>query len=159
MRHRPVYALAGCLVALAMVFAACGGNDGDGGNEPTNETNGTVLPTCSGDALADTGLLTDFPVPADVTFVEQSTAGPSNVVDGFATDDVDHLWGEWKDVLEQAKYSILFAENEAPDDAEISYESPDKSSTGQIALRNECGGGDKIAVHVTDRPGEAATPS
>ena len=145
MRIRPLLGITALFVVLATTMAACGGDE-----EPESE--GTLLPTCSGEALADTGLPADFPVPADVTFVAQTTAGPSNVVDGFATDTVDHLYGEWKDALEQTNYTILFDENEAPDDAEISYETPDETSTGQIAMRNECGGGDKIAVHVTDRP-------
>ena len=149
MRTRPLFGLTAVLVVLAVTFAACGG---DKDKEPQDSAGATVLPTCSGDPLGETGLPAEFPVPADVTLVAKTTAGPSTVVDGFATDSVDHLWGEWKDVLGQANYTILFDENEAPDDAEISYSSADESSTGQIALRNECGGGDKIAVHVTDRP-------
>jgi len=43
-----------------MVLSACGGgNEGDGGTTP--EPDGTVLPTCAGDPLADTGLPSDFP--------------------------------------------------------------------------------------------------
>ena len=125
-------------------LAACSSGGGEEGGE--------ALPTCEGSAVSNTGLPDDFPVPADVTFTETTTAGPSTVVDGFATDDVEHLYEEWKEILEQVDYTILFDESEAPDDAEISYKSADESSTGQIALRNECGGGEKIAVHVTDRP-------
>jgi hypothetical protein len=149
MRNRGVLGLLGALVVLSMTLAACGGNEGDGDG---GERGRSPLPTCTGDPVGDAGLPADFPVPADVTFTATSTAGPSTIVDGFATDTVDHLWTEWKDVLDQAGYTELFSENEAPDDAEISYESADGSSTGQVALRNDCGGGDTIAVHVTDRP-------
>jgi hypothetical protein len=147
MRIRGALGLFGALLVLTMTLAACGGDEGDGGDGGRSP-----LPTCTGDAVADTGLPADFPVPADVTFTATTTAGPSTVVDGFATDTVDHLWNEWKDTLDQAGYTELFSENEAPNDAEISYETADGTSTGQIALRNDCGGGDTIAVHVTDRP-------
>jgi hypothetical protein len=145
MKIRPLLGFTLLLAVLGTTLAACGGD-----SEP--EPEGTVLPTCSGEALADTGLAADFPIPEGVTFVAQTTAGPSNVLDGFADDTVDHLFGAWKDAFEQANYAILFDENEAPDDAEISYRSPDETREGQVALRNECGGGDKIAVHMTDRP-------
>jgi hypothetical protein len=150
MRHRGVLGLFAALLGLATTLAACGGDEGDGG-----EPEVSPLATCTGDPIADTGLPADFPIPGDVTFTATKEAGPSTFVDGYATDTVDHLWTEWKRMLDAAGYSELFSENEAPDDAEISYESADGKSTGQVALRNQCGGGDTIAVHVTDRPADA----
>jgi hypothetical protein len=149
MRNRHASALAGVLVVLALALTACGG-----GGTDKNGAKGSPAgdATCAGAAITDAGLPKDFPLPADVTLVKTAPAGPSKIVDGYATDDVEHLYNEWKDILGQVQYTIAFNEVEAPNDAEISYMSADGSSTGQIALRNECGGGGTIWVHITNRP-------
>jgi hypothetical protein len=139
------------IVAVAMLgMSACSSGNGSG---DTNGPSGAGSPsaTCTGSAVVNTGLPSDFPVLDAVTITKVTTAGPSKVLDGFATENVDHLYKEWKDALGQVKsYSILFSENQAPDDAEISFRG--KTTTGQIALRNDCGGGDMIAVQITSRP-------
>jgi hypothetical protein len=139
---RPV----GTLVIAVLALSACGG--GGGGTEAS----GSPLPTCSGSPVANTGLPSDFPVPEAVTFTKASTLGPSRVADGFATETVEKMYNEWKDIMGQVHYTILLSEAEIPNDAEISYKTADGKNTGQVALRNDCGGGDKIAVHVTNRP-------
>jgi hypothetical protein len=130
----------GVMAIAVLALSACGGGD----------DKGTEAVGCDGDAVADTGLPADLPVPGAVTFTKATPAGPSQVVDGFATEEVEGMWNEWKEMLDAAGYTVLFSEEEAPDDAEISYKGPE--TTGQIALRNDCGGNGKIAVHVTSRP-------
>jgi ABC-type glycerol-3-phosphate transport system substrate-binding protein len=127
------------LVAAMLALSACGGGDKDKGGEAAS---------CEGSAVSQTGLPSDFPVPDAVTFTEARTDGPSQVAEGFATEDLEGMYNEWKDILDQESYSVLFSEKEE-DDAEISYEGP--TSTGQVALRNDCGEG-KVFVHVTSRP-------
>jgi hypothetical protein len=133
----------GVMAIAVLALSACGGGS-DGGD------NGAEAVGCNGSAVSDTGLPADFPVPGAVTFTKASSAGPSQVVDGFATEEVEGMWNEWKEMLDAASYDVLFSEEVAPDDAEISYKGPE--TTGQIALRNDCGGNGKIAVHVTSRP-------
>jgi hypothetical protein len=145
---------AALLALVALALSACGGGKNETAVTPSTprapSPSPTGLSTCDGSPLADTGLPSDFPVPDAVTFVASSTLGPSQVVDGFATGDVESLYNEWKDMFDQMHYKILFSEVEAPNDAEISYEGP--STSGQVALRNDCGGGGRIAIHVVSRP-------
>ena len=150
MRKRGLGGIA-LLMASVLMFAACSSGDKEKDNGGSTEPSGNALSTCEGSAIGNTGLPSDFPVPDAVTFTKRSKLGPSTVVDGFADEELEGMYSEWKDILGQVKYTILFSEEEPPNDAEISYKSADGSSTGQIALRNECGEG-KIAVHVTDRP-------
>jgi hypothetical protein len=143
---------AALLAVVALALSACGGGDNKTGSTPTspNIPSSTPLATCEGTAVAETGLPADFPVPDAVTFTKSSVAGPSQVLDGFATEGLEGMYNEWKEMFAETDYDVLFSEVEAPNDAEISYEGP--TTTGQVALRNDCGGGDKIAVHVTSRP-------
>jgi hypothetical protein len=144
---------AALLAVVALALSACGGEKNETTGTPTPggpSPSPTGLATCDGSPLADTGLPSDFPVPDAVTFVATATLGPSQVVDGFATEEVEGLYNEWKDIFDQVDYKVLFSEVEAPNDAEISYEGP--TTTGQVALRNDCGGAGKIAIHVTSRP-------
>ena len=127
------------VLAIAM-FALAGCSE-------SGEGSGDQAASCEGDAVSDTGLPADFPVPSAVTFTEARTDGPSQVAEGFATEDLDGMFNEWKEMLEAADYDVLFDEQEE-DDAEISYQNAD--TTGQIALRNDCG--DNLAVKVTARP-------
>ena len=150
MRNRHVLAAA---VLLALVVAACGGG---GGGEPsvtdTDQGGQSPLATCSGSAIAETGLPSDFPVPDGVTFTATLKAGPTTIVDGFGEGDVAGFLSSWTDAVKAAGYTVLGTDDEAPSDAEINYESADGTTSGQIALRDQCGGGGKIAVHVTNRP-------
>jgi len=154
MRNRHVLAVAVALMALTL--AACGGGGGEKATETDTGAAGgggaSPLATCSGAAVADTGLPADFPVPDGVTFTATFTAGPTTIVDGFGEGDVAGFLSSWKDAVDTAGYTVLSTDDEAPSDAEINYASADGSTGGQIALRDQCGGGGTIAVHVTNRP-------
>ena len=97
----------------------------------------------------ETGLPADFPQIDGVVWVKSSTAGPSKVVDGYTNHGLDDVYNGVVDGFNSAGYSILFKEKEDKD-AEISYEGG--GTTGQIALRDVCGEGDKLVVHITNRP-------
>jgi hypothetical protein len=81
--------------------------------------------------------------------VKQSTAGPTEIVDGTFAGDIDEGYSAYQTAVKDAGYDILFNEKEE-DDAEISYKGD--GTTGQIALRAECGSENKIIVHITNRP-------
>jgi hypothetical protein len=134
----------GLLTVAVFAMAACGGGGGEseGGNED-----------CSGSGISSTELKIpqDFPAPPSVTFTSSTQDGPSGVADGYADEDLETTYNEWHDVFDSAGYTILFDEKEEHD-AEISYKSADGTSTGQVALRDECKQSHRLNVHVTDRP-------
>jgi hypothetical protein len=131
----------------AMLLAACSDNK----SESEGEGGGTAK--CEGDALAseDLKLPADFPIPGEAYLTSASEVGPSQVAEGYWEGDLESAYNEWKAALEAAGYVILFDEIE-DHDSEISYKSPDESSTGQIALRDECEEAGRTLVHITNRP-------
>jgi hypothetical protein len=133
------------VVVGALLLGACssgGGEEGEGGTEK-----------CDGNALSSDQikLPADFPIPGEAVLTDSTSAGPSQVVEGYYEADLDSAYREWKEALDGAGYSILFDEIEDKD-SEISYKSADESSTGQIALRSDCEEGDRTFVHITNRP-------
>lgn len=130
----------------AVLLAACNSS-----SESESEGGGTEA--CEGDALPseDLQLPADFPIPGEAYLTGASEAGPSQVVEGYWEGDLESAYSEWKAALEGAGYVILFDEIEE-NDSEISYKSPDETSTGQIALRNECEEEGRVLVHITNRP-------
>ena len=138
------------LVALAALsLAACGG-DGDEESEAASEGGrGTI--TCEGSALSgDSGLPQGFPQLGETTYVAAEDRGPTRVVDGFATDELEGVYREMKERLIEEEYTILFDELEE-DDSEISYRTPDGETEGIVALRAACDNGN-VSVHITARP-------
>ena len=140
--------LAVALAACALLSAGCGDSGGTEGAEPIQGT----LP-CDGTPLnsSDIELPADFPIPADAVITSADEAGPSSVTEGFFEGDLQTAYDEWKQAIEAADYDILFDEIEERD-SEISYQSADGKSTGQIALRSECKDAGKTFVHITNRP-------
>ena len=138
--------LAGVVIALA----GCGG----GKKTESEPANAQAKAACNGAALADTEkvkLPPSFPqIEADkLTYTEQSTEGPTNVVEGYFHGDVKEAHDEFKKELEGAGFKILFDELEEHD-SEVSWKG--EGRTGQVALREECGESDKTYVHITNRP-------
>jgi hypothetical protein len=131
----------------ALVLAACSTKEA----EESEDGGGTAK--CEGDALAaeELQLPDDFPIPGEAYLTSASVAGPSQIVEGYWEGDLESAYNEWKAALESAGYAILFDEIEE-DDSEISYRSPDESSTGQIALRSECEESGRTLIHITNRP-------
>ena len=139
-----------CALLLTLAAAGCGGGEK---KADTDALSGEVQAACSGDRMsAAPNLPAGFPqIEEDkVVYTQQSKVGPSDVIEGYFNGDVEEAYNEYKKELEGAQYKILFDELEAPNDSEISWSG--EGRTGQVALRNECGEGDKTYVHITNRP-------
>lgn len=151
---RQLFRFALLAVACTAVLAACGG-DKSTETESTSAQSGSGTITCEGSAMSgDAGLPAKFPVLPEMTLVTAQDKGPTHVVDGYATDGVEGVYNELKDRLQEEQYTVLFDEIETDrGDAEISYETPDGKTSGQIALRagDACDNGN-TSVHITARP-------
>jgi hypothetical protein len=140
------------VILLAGLLAGCGGKSESEKEKEAAAGSGRGTVTCEGSAMSgETGLPADFPEIDGITFVKTSTAGPSKVVDGYATRGLEEVYDELNSRFESAGYTILFHEKEE-DDAEISYKTKDEATEGQVALRS-CDE-DKTSVHITNRPTE-----
>ena len=143
MRHLRGLALVG---ALGLLLAGCGGGDGDSEGDLGQEAEAA----CSGSELSDAPRLpAGWPVMGEVTFTQQKTQGPTEVVEGYFDGDIEAAHDDFKRELEAAGFTILFDELEEHD-SEVSWKGEGRS--GQVALREECGDSDKIYVKVTNRP-------
>lgn len=134
----------------AVALAGCGGGEKDKGD--TDALSGEVQAACSGSRMSEEPKLpAGFPqIEEDkVVYTQQSTNGPTDVVEGYFNGDVQEAHDEYLKELQGAQYKILFNEVEAPNDSEISWQG--EGRTGQVALRNECGDKDKTYVHITNR--------
>jgi hypothetical protein len=136
------------LSVSVLVLGACSKDKG----ESTGE-GGAPEAACSGDALSSdqVKLPADFPLPGEVTVRSSEVAGPSQIVEGSFDAGLQEAYDDFHRQFQTAGYKVLFDEIEA-DDAEISYQSADGSSTGQVALRSDCGDEETTFVHITNRP-------
>jgi hypothetical protein len=138
------------LAALALGLFAAGCGDDNKSGSSTGESEGGAKTACKAAALkGDSGLPAAFPAPGELTLTRTRKDGPTIVVDGYWTSDLDEAYTELKDQVEQAGYKVLFTENEHQD-AEISYSAGNRS--GQIALKADCSEGGTTRVHITNRP-------
>ena len=138
------------LAAVVVVLAGCGGG---GKKAETEQPSAAAKAACTGAALADSEKLKlppSFPqIEQDkVTYTQQSTEGPTNVVEGYFHGDVKEAHDEYKKELQGAGFKILFDELEAHD-SEVSWKG--EGRTGQVALREDCGESDKTYIHITNR--------
>jgi hypothetical protein len=85
----------------------------------------------------------------EVTFTQQSTQGPTEVIEGYFSGDITAAHDDFKRELEDAGYIILFDELEEHD-SEVSWKGSGR--TGQVALREECDQDGRLYVHITSRP-------
>jgi ABC-type glycerol-3-phosphate transport system substrate-binding protein len=132
--------------ALGLLLAGCGGN----GDESASESSEAAETACTGSELSEAPKLpAGWPDMGEVTFTEQSTQGPTEVVEGYFEGDIQAAHDDFKRELEAAGFTILFDEVEE-NDSEVSWEGEGRS--GQVAVRNECGESDKMYVKVTNRP-------
>ena len=133
---------------LAFAHAGCGGkSDEEKAKEAAAETSAPVCEVTT--EVEGTKLPSNFPKPDGVTYRQESTAGPSQVVDGTYGGGLDDAYDAYEQAIDSGDYKVLFKEKEE-DDAEISYEG--EATTGQVALRAVCGEDDKLVVHITNRP-------
>jgi hypothetical protein len=140
------------LGACALALAGCGGSKEKG--EENEAPSAQAQAACNGAALAESEkvkLPPSFPqIEEDkLTYTQQRTEGPTNVVEGYFHGDVKEAHDEFKKELQGAGFKILFNELEEHD-SEISWSG--EGRTGQVALREECGESDKTYVHITNRP-------
>jgi len=139
-------ALACALAAIALGVAGCGGGDNDKESEAANPQ---AKAACHGTALsAKPNLPPSFPMVEETTLTKQSTQGPTEVVEGYWKGDLKEAHDEYVKEFKAAGYQVLFEELE-DHDSEVSWKG--EGRTGQVALRDDCGGG-KIYVHITNRP-------
>jgi hypothetical protein len=139
-------ALACALAAIALGVAGCGGGDNDKESEAANPQ---AKAACDGTALsAKPNLPPSFPMVEETTLTKQSTQGPTEVVEGYWKGDLKEAHDEYVKEFKAAGYQVLFEELE-DHDSEVSWKG--EGRTGQVALRDDCGGG-KIYVHITNRP-------
>lgn len=118
----------------------------------TGTSGSTTQAACNGKALsAAPKLPASFPQiePAKLTYTQQSTNGPTEVVEGYFTGSVQEAHDEFHKELKAAGYTILFEEVEAPHDSEISWKGHGR--TGLIAMRQQCSANDKTYVRITNR--------
>jgi hypothetical protein len=132
--------------ALGLLLAGCGGDGDEGGGELTEQAEAA----CTGSELSEAPKLpAGWPDMGEVTYTEQSTQGPTEVVEGYFEGDIEAAHDDFMRELEAAGFTILFDEVEE-NDSEVSWEGEGRS--GQVAIRNECGDSDKMYVKVTNRP-------
>jgi hypothetical protein len=130
---------------VALVLAGCGGGGGE--EEPANAQ---AKAACEGSPLSGTPKLpASFPQVENVTYTKDTTQGPTEVVEGYFEGSVEDAHDEYLKELKAAGFQILFEELEEHD-SEVSWKGEGRS--GQVALREDCGEGDKIYVHITNRP-------
>ena len=142
------FMFAGVLAALVLGVAACGGDD----KKAESELGEVAQAACNGSALSEApNLPSNWPDMGEVTFTQQSTQGPTEIVEGYFDGDIKAAHDDFKRELDDAGFAILFDELEEHD-SEVSWKGQDRS--GQVALREECGESDKIYVHITNRPAE-----
>jgi ABC-type glycerol-3-phosphate transport system substrate-binding protein len=140
-------ALACALAAVALGVAGCGG----GGSKQTESeaANPQAKAACDGSPLSGTpNLPASFPMVENTTLTKQSKQGPTDLVQGYWKGELKEAHDEYVKEFEAAGYDVLFEELE-DHDSEVSWKG--EGRTGQVALRDQCGG-DKIYVHITNRP-------
>jgi hypothetical protein len=163
------------VLLIALLAAGCGSSKSDNSAASTSASSATSTPTesttteetdtnagtetdaDSGDktpckkpaAKKGNGLPATFPVPGELTITSVTKLGPTDVVEGYWTSELDEAYRELKAQVLAAHYKVLFTENEHRD-AEISYQG--SGHTGQIALRADCTEDATTRVHITNRP-------
>lgn len=128
-----------------LLLAGCGGSEKKSESPLSKE----AAAACNGSRLAEAPKLpSKWPDMGEVTLTQQSTQGPTEIVEGYFEGDVESAHDDFKRELEGAGFTILFDELEEHD-SEVSWKGQGRS--GQVALREECGDG-KTYVKITNRP-------
>src|SRR3954470_18538785 len=101
------------LFVVALAGAACGGKSDD---EKQSEAAGRGELTCEGSAISGSpGLPANFPILNEVTVVTAENRGPTRIVNGYGDDEIEGMYREWKDRLQEEQYKITFDELEDRD--------------------------------------------
>lgn len=134
------------LGVLTLAFAGCGGDK----KAEDNGSGEEVQAACTAAPLTGApNLPSKFPTLDSVTYTQQSTQGPTEVVEGYFDGDVAAAHDDFKAAIESVGFVVLFDELEEHD-SEVSWRGQGRS--GQVALREECGDSGRTFVHITNRP-------
>jgi hypothetical protein len=134
----------------ALIVAALAGCGGDGNEAEEPELNEAAKAACNGSALSEAPKLpAGFPQVENATYTQQSTQGPTEVIEGYYEGGIQEAHDAYMSAFEQAGYTVLFDEVEE-NDSEVSWKA--KGRSGQVALRNECDEEGRIYLKVTNRP-------
>jgi hypothetical protein len=130
-------------VFALLAAAACGGDEEDAPARASVQ--------CEGQAVPAENLPPDFPQVAGVTYTKATSAGPSEIVDGYYEGSLEDAYNGYKKALRAAGYAVIFDEIEAQD-SEVAYSGGDLGRSGFVALRENCEQSGRISVHITNRP-------
>ena len=103
-----------------MFFAGCGGD------KKNEEADGKRSGRLHGPALTAANLPSKFPTFDSVTYTQQSTQGPTEIVEGYYDGDVAAAHDEVKAALDDAGFTVLFDELEEHD-SEVSWKGQGRS--------------------------------
>jgi hypothetical protein len=141
-------------VAVLLALLSTGLVAGCGGGEEESEgtANKDVQAVCDGNALTESARLpASFPqIESDkLVYTKQSTAGPTEIVEGYFNGSVQDAHDEFQHELEASGFDITFEEVEEHD-SEVAWKG--EGRTGIVAIRDECGEPDKMYIRITNRP-------
>jgi len=139
------------LLLSALALSACGGDKKDE-EESEGGATAAVTAVCDGSAMSETPKLpATFPQieSEKMVYVEQSTAGPTNIGEGYFNGDVEEAHDEWKKELENNGFDVSFDEVEEHD-SEVAWKGDGR--TGIVAIRDDCGDSEKMYIKITNRP-------
>ena len=128
------------LLVGMLVFAACGGDDGEE-NEAGARGECAEAPA-AGDVAS---LPADFPSPGEVTLTGESEAGPSVIIEGYFQADLEEAFPEYLEAFEGSGWDVVGDEQEE-DDAEIFFERGE--ANGQVNMFAECDGRTKLRITI-----------
>jgi hypothetical protein len=135
------------LIVGLLVFAACGGGEGEEGERESEEA-AAASEECASDipAAADIpDLPQNFPVLGEAVLTGSSDAGPSQILEGYFQADIEEAFPEYEEALEEAGYEITKDEQEE-NDAEIFFAG--EGTTGQVNMFAECEGRTKLRITI-----------
>lgn len=88
-----------------------------------------------------------FPTPDLMTFTLQREAGPSSVVEGYWSGDLEEAYEGWRAAFPAAGYGVTFDEIET-NDAEVNFAGGE--TTGQVKMVQTCAG--RVTTSIIIRP-------
>ncbi|MFL5797295.1 MAG: hypothetical protein ACJ77A_05110 [Actinomycetota bacterium] len=137
------------IMALALVammgLAACS-HGGDAKDSEEEQGAPTAACPAASPALATTPKLpAKFPSPREATYTASSKPGPSLVVVGYFSDDLDGAFAAYKDAFQSAGYTLTKSEQD-PRDAELDWSG--QNTTGEVKMDWSCTGRTELTITV-----------
>ena len=88
-----------------------------------------------------------FPTPDAMTFTLEREAGPSTVVEGYWTGEIEEAYEGWRAAFPAAGYDVIFDELETYD-AEVNFRGG--GTDGQVRMVQTCSG--RVTTSIVIRP-------